>query len=318
MSAKMSTTPQGVAMDFVRTPDHRFNNLPDWPYEPIYTQVRATIDDPTLLRIAHIDEGPRDAKETVLLMHGEPSWSYLYRKMIPVFVASGHRVIAPDLVGFGRSDKPTQMDHYTYERHVDWMSQWLNQHNDLQNMTFFGQDWGGLVGLRLVTAFANRFSRIVVANTGLPTGENPPTEAFLKWQNYSQTSTKWHIGKMVEASCVTKPLDPAVVAAYDAPFPSDEYTAGSRIFPSLVPTSPTDPSGESNRQAWEVLKTWTKPLVTMFSDSDPVTTGGFKPFQKLVPGAQNQPHITIEGAGHFLQEDKGTEIAQLMNKFIAV
>ena len=304
-------------MDFVRTPDHRFDNLPDWPYAPHYTQVRATIDDPTLLRIAHVDEGPRDAKEILLLMHGEPSWSYLYRKMIPVFVAAGHRLIAPDLIGFGRSDKPTQMADYTYERHVEWMSQWLTQHDDLQNMTFFGQDWGGLVGLRIVTASPDRFSRIVVANTGLPTGDNPPTDAFMKWQRYSQTATKWHIGNMVEAACATKPLDPAVVAAYDAPFPSDEYTAGSRIFPSLVPTSPTDPSGEANRQAWEVLKAWTKPLLTMFSDSDPVTAGGFKPFQKLVPGAQNQPHVTIESAGHFLQEDKGAEIAHLMNEFMA-
>jgi haloalkane dehalogenase len=250
-------------------------------------------------------------------MHGEPSWSYLYRKMIPVLVAAGHRVIAPDLIGFGRSDKPTQMSDYTYERHVDWMCQWLTQHDDCQNMTFFGQDWGGLVGLRVVTALPNRFSRIVVANTGLPTGDNPPAEAFLKWQHYSQTSPNWHIGKMVEAACATKPLDPAVVAAYDAPFPSDEYTAGSRIFPSLVPTNPTDPTAEANRAAWEVLKTWTKPLVTMFSDLDPVTAGGFKPFQKLVPGAQNQPHITIKGAGHFLQEDKGDQIAHLMNEFMA-
>jgi haloalkane dehalogenase len=303
-------------MEFVRTPDHRFDNLPDWPYAPVYTEVRATHDDPTSLRIAHVDVGPRDATHTVLLMHGEPSWSYLYRKMIPVLVAAGHRVIAPDLIGFGRSDKPTQMGDYTYERHVDWMSQWLAQHNDLQSMTFFGQDWGGLVGLRVVTAFPDRFSRIVVANTGLPTGDNPPTEAFLKWQQYSQTSSNWNIGKMVEAACATKPLDPAVVAAYDAPFPNDEYTAGSRIFPSLVPTNPTDPTAEANRAAWEVLKTWTKPLVTMFSDSDPVTAGGFKPFQKLVPGAQNQPHITIEGAGHFLQEDKGAQIAHLMNEFM--
>jgi haloalkane dehalogenase len=303
-------------MEFVRTPDHRFDNLPEWPYAAVYTEVRATQDDSTSLRIAHVDVGPRDAIHTVLLMHGEPSWSYLYRKMIPVLAATGHRVIAPDLIGFGRSDKPTQMTDYTYERHVDWMCQWLTQHDDCQNMTFFGQDWGGLVGLRVVTALPDRFSRIVVANTGLPTGDHAPSEAFLKWQHFSQTSPNWHIGKIVEASCATKPLDPAVVAAYDAPFPSDEYTAGSRIFPSLVPTNPTDPTAEANRAAWEVLKTWTKPLVTMFSDMDPVTAGGFKPFQKLVPGAQNQPHITIEGAGHFLQEDKGAQIAHLMNEFM--
>lgn len=303
-------------MEFVRTPDSRFENLPEWPYAPHYTEVRATPDDATMLRIAHIDAGPKDATETVLLMHGEPSWSYLYRTMIPVFVAAGHRVIAPDLVGFGRSDKPTQMSDYTYERHVDWMCQWFTQQN-LSNVTFFGQDWGGLVGLRVVTANPDKFARIVVANTGLPTGDNPPTEAFMKWQHYSQTATNWHIGKMVEAACVSKPLPPAVVAAYDAPFPADEYTAGSRIFPSLVPTSPNDPSGEANRAAWEVLKAWTKPLLTLFSDSDPVTAGGFKPFQKLVPGAQGQPHTIIDAAGHFLQEDKGPEIAQLMNEFMA-
>ena len=304
-------------MEFVRTPDSRFENLPDWPYAPHYTEVRATIDDPTMLRIAHVDEGPRDASETVFLLHGEPSWSYLYRKMIAAFVAAGHRVIAPDLIGFGRSDKPTSMDDYTYERHVDWMIQWLVQHPDMTNMTFFGQDWGGLVGLRMVTAHPDRFSRIVVANTGLPTGDNPPSEAFMKWQRYSQTAKEWHIGKMVEAACVSKPLDPAVVAAYDAPFPSDDFTAGSRIFPSLVPTNPSDPSAEANKAAWEVLKKWDKPLVTMFSDQDPVTAGGFKPFQKLVPGAQGSPHVTIAGGGHFLQEDKGEEIADLMNKFMA-
>ena len=304
-------------MEFVRTPDSRFENLPEWPYEPHYTMVRATEQDATELRIAHVDAGPKDAAETVFLLHGEPSWSYLYRKMIPVFVEAGHRVIAPDLIGFGRSDKPTQMADYTYERFVYWMTQWLDKNSDLKNMTFFGQDWGGLVGLRMVTAQPDRFTRIVVANTGLPTGDNPPGEAFMKWQRYSQTATNWHIGKMVEAACVSKPLDPAVVAAYDAPFPSDEYTAGSRIFPSLVPTSPTDPSAEANRQAWEVLKAWTKPLLTLFSDSDPVTAGGFKPFQKLVPGAQGQPHTTIEAGGHFLQEDKGEEIARLMNEFMA-
>lgn len=304
-------------MDVVRTPDDRFANLPGWPYAPRYTEVRATADDPTMLRIAHVDEGPRDAIETVLLLHGEPSWGYLYRKMIPVLTGAGHRVIVPDLIGFGRSDKPTAMADYTYERHVDWMSQWLTINDDLDDITFFGQDWGGLVGLRVVTAFPERFSRIVVANTGLPTGDNPPGEAFLKWQRYSQTATTWNIGKMVEAACVSKPLDPAVVAAYDAPFPSDEYTAGSRIFPSLVPTSPTDPSAGANRAAWEVLKGWTKPLVTMFSDQDPVTAGGFKPFRTLVPGAHGQPHVTITDGGHFLQEDKGGEIADLMNKFMA-
>lgn len=304
-------------MEFVRTPDDRFANLPDWPYAPRYTEVRATPEDSTMLRIAHIDEGPRDATETLLLVHGEPSWGFLYRKMVRVFVEAGHRVIVPDLIGFGRSDKPTSMSDYTYERHVDWMTQWMRANDDLTNMTFFGQDWGGLVGLRMVTAFPDRFARIVVANTGLPTGDNPPTEAFLKWQHYSQTATNWHIGKMVEAACATRPLDPGVVAAYDAPFPSDEFTAGSRIFPSLVPTSPEDPSAGANRAAWEVLKAWTKPCLTLFSDQDPVTAGGFKPFQKLIPGAAGQPHTTIEGGGHFLQEDKGEQIATLMNGFMA-
>jgi len=225
-------------------------------------------------------------------------------------------VIVPDLPGFGRSDKPTKMSDYTYERFVTWMNDWLSQH-DFGPMTFFGQDWGGLVGLRMVTANPDRFSRIVVGNTGLPTGERPPGDAFMAWQKYSQTAKEWHIGKMVEAACATKPLDPAVVAAYDAPFPEEIHKAGSRIFPSLVPTAPDDPSGAANRAAWEVLGSWTKPLLTTFSDGDPITAGGDRMFREKVPGAKGQPHVTIEGGGHFLQEDKGAEIASVINAFIA-
>ena len=303
-------------MQFVRTPDDRFNNLPNWPYSPIYTDISAGDGSGVMLRVHHIDEGPRDAANTILLMHGEPSWAYLYRTMIPGLVAAGHRVIAPDLIGFGRSDKPTQMSDYTYERFVVWMSEWLVK-NDFTNMTFFGQDWGGLVGLRLVTAFPDRFRRIVVSNTGLPTGDRAPTEAFLNWQKFSQTSSEWHIGRMVEAASNSKPLGADIVAAYDAPFPSDEFTAGSRIFPSLVPTGPDDPSAQANREAWKVLEAWTKPLLTAFSDGDPVTAGGHRIFQRSVPGAQNQPHTTIIGGGHFVQEDKGPELTAIINEFIA-
>jgi len=303
-------------MEIVRTPDDRFENLPGWPFAPHYTEVDAADGSGARIRIHHIDEGPKDAAETLFLLHGEPSWGYLYRHMVPVFVAAGHRVIVPDLPGFGRSDEPTQMSDYTYERFVVWMNDWLAQH-DFGPMTFFGQDWGGLVGLRMVTANPDRFSRIVVANTGLPTGDRPPTEAFMNWQRFSQTSKEWHIGRMVEAACATKPLDPAVVAAYDAPFPEEIHKAGSRIFPSLVPTGPDDPTAEANRAAWTVLESWTKPLLTTFSDGDPITAGGHRIFEGKVPGAQGQPHVTIEGGGHFLQEDKGAEIATIMNSFIA-
>ena len=301
-------------MKVLRTPDESFQNIPDWPYEPVYTDV--TAHDGTTLRIHHVDTGPDDATETVLCMHGEPTWSFLYRKMIPVLAGAGHRVVAPDLVGFGRSDKPTELSDYTYERHVDWMSQWLVK-NNLRNITLVCQDWGSLIGLRLATAFPQRFSRIVLANGGLPTGDPPPNEAFVKWREFSQTVPVFTTAKIIEGGCVSKPLAPEVLAAYDAPYPAEEYKAGARIFPTLVPAGLDDPSSRPNRDAWEVLRAWTKPFVTMFSDSDPVTKNGEWAFRRAIPGCEGMPHTTIVGGGHFLQEDKGVEFATAINSFIA-
>ena len=301
-------------MEILRTPDSRFEGLAEWPYHPVYTDIPS--GDGSVLRVHHIDEGPKTAAHTILCMHGEPSWAYLYRKMIRSFVAAGHRVIAPDLVGFGRSDKPAAMADYTYERHVAWMSDWLVA-NDLSNLTLVCQDWGGLIGLRLVAAFPNRFSRVVTANTFLPTGDRDPGAAFRAWREYSQTTPDFNVGNIVQGGCASRPIGAHNVAAYDAPYPDDSYKAGARIFPTLVPASPDDPSAEPNRAAWKVLMDWNKPFLTAFGDSDPITAGADRHFQKLIPGATGQPHTTIAGGGHFIQEDKGEELAAVVNDFIA-
>ncbi|MCF6509309.1 alpha/beta fold hydrolase [Blastococcus sp. MG754426] len=300
-------------METLRTPDERFADLPDFPYEPRYVEV----DDGEggRLRIAYVDEGPADG-ETVLLLHGEPSWSFLYRRMIPVLVDAGLRVVAPDLVGFGRSDKPVERSAYTYARHVGWMRQALLDELGLRGLTLVCQDWGGLIGLRLVAENPDRFARVVVANTGLPTGDQKMSEAFLAWQRFSQESPEFHIGRIV-GNGTARGLAPEVVAAYDAPFPDDRYTAGARQFPALVPTSPDDPAAAANRAAWEVLARWEKPFLTAFSDSDPITGGGDRVFRKLVPGAQGMPHTTLAGGGHFLQEDVGPELAGVVADLVA-
>ncbi len=295
-------------MKTLRTPDERFADLPGYPFAPHYAEIPD--GESGTLRVHYLDEGPADAAP-ILLMHGEPSWSYLYRKMIPILVDAGHRVIAPDLVGFGRSDKPTEMSDYTYARHVAWMQALLIDQLDLTDATFFGQDWGGLVGLRVVTANPDRFARIVVGNTGLPTGERSPGKAFLAWQKFSQTSPTFDIGSLINAATVTE-LSAEEVAAYDAPFPDDTYKAGARIFPSLVPTSPDDPEGPANVGAWKVLDAWTKPFVCCFSDQDPITAGGEAAFIGRVPGTQGQPHITATNAHHFFQEDAADQLAQLL------
>jgi len=300
-------------MHTLRTPDDRFATLPDYPFAPHYAEV--TDGDGGTLRVHYLDEGSADAAP-ILLLHGEPSWSYLYRHMVGPLVAAGHRVIVPDQVGFGRSDKPTEMSDYTYARHVAWMSALVFDHLDLHDVTFFGQDWGGLIGLRLVAARPDRFARVAIANTGLPTGDQSPSEAFLRWQQYSQTAPTFDIGPLIDAACV-RDLTPAEIAAYDAPFPDDTYKAGARIWPSLVVTSPDDPEAAPNRAAWEVLRRFDKPFLCCFSDQDPITRGGDKPFRKLVPGAQGQPHRTIEGGGHFLQEDTGPELARLLDEFVS-
>ncbi len=300
-------------METLRTPDERFADLPDFPYEPRYLEVDD--GDGGRLRVAYVDEGPRDG-ETVLLMHGEPSWSFLYRHLIPVLVDAGLRVVAPDLVGFGRSDKPTDRDDYSYARHVGWMRQALLDELGLRDITLVCQDWGGLIGLRLVAEHPDRFARVVAANTGLPTGDQPMTEAFLAWQRFSQESPDFQIGRLV-GNGTAQGATPEVVSAYDAPFPDDRYTAGARVFPALVPSGPDDPAAADNRAAWGVLARWEKPFLTAFSDGDAITRGGERVFQKLVPGAQGMPHTTLAGGGHFLQEDVGPELARVVADLIA-
>jgi haloalkane dehalogenase len=294
-------------MEVLRTPDERFAELPGFPWAPHYVEVDG-------LRIHHVDEGPRDA-ETVLMLHGEPSWSYLYRKLIPVVTAAGHRAVAPDLVGFGRSDKPARREDYTYRRHVDWMRGTVEA-LDLRGVTLVCQDWGGLIGLRLVAEMPERFARVVAANTFLPTGDHDPGDAFRAWQRYSQTTPDFHVGGIVKGGCVSE-LPPDVIAAYDAPFPDDSYKAGARQFPTLVPTTPDDPASAANRAAWEVLARWDRPFLTAFGDSDAITRGADAVLQKLIPGCQGQPHTTLRDAGHFLQEDRGEELGRVVVDFMA-
>jgi haloalkane dehalogenase len=294
-------------MEALRTPDDRFAALPGYSFAPHYLDAGG-------LRVHYLDEGPRDAAP-LLLLHGEPSWSYLYRKMIPILVSAGHRVVAPDLVGFGRSDKPAARADYTYQRHVDWMRAVLTG-LDLRGATLVCQDWGGLIGLRLVAEHPERFARVVAANTFLPTGDRDPGPAFLAWRKFSQEVPEFPVGRIVRGGCVTELL-PEVVAAYDAPFPEERYKAGARQFPLLVPASPDDPAAEPNRAAWRVLEGWEKPFLTAFSDSDPITAGADRALQERIPGARGLPHTTIAGGGHFLQEDRGEELARVVVDFVA-
>jgi haloalkane dehalogenase len=298
-------------MKILRTPDSAFAAIPDYPFAPHYSDI--TDANGTALRIHHIDEGPRDAAP-ILLMHGEPSWSFLYRKFVAPLAAAGHRVVAPDLIGFGKSDKPADREDYTYERHVDWMSQWLLA-NDLTNITLFCQDWGGLIGLRLVAAFPDRFARLVIGNTGLPIGTGW-SEGFESWRAFSQKVETFPTGFILNGGSVRE-LSPEETAAYDAPYPDESYKAGARQFPTLVPVKPDMPSVAENKAAWEILSRFDKPVVTCFSDKDAVTAGGEKLFIERIPGAAGQPHRIITDAGHFLQEDKPDELVALILDFIA-
>jgi len=299
-------------MKFLRTPDSCFEHLAGYDFSPHYLMVDDT--EGGELRVHYVDEGPRDAAP-ILLLHGEPSWSYLYRKMIGPLVAAGHRVIAPDLVGFGKSDKPVERGDYTYARHVGWMQSVLDQ-LQLSDITLFCQDWGGLIGLRLVAENPDRFARVVAANTMLPTGDFHPGDAFLAWQKFSQETPVFPVGNIIRKS-VALPVNDEVVAAYDAPFPDETFKAGARQFPLLVPLSPDDPASAANRAAWEVLKQFQKPFLTAFSDKDPITRGADRVLQKLIPGAAGQAHVTIDNGGHFLQEDQGEKLALVLNEFIA-
>jgi haloalkane dehalogenase len=299
-------------MEARRTPDERFDGLPGYPFAPHYAEVAD--GEGGSLRVHFVDEGAPDAP-VVLLLHGEPSWSYLYRTMIPAFTDAGLRAVAPDLVGFGRSDKPAKRSDYTYERHVEWMRALLFDELDLGGITLVCQDWGGLIGLRLVGEHPDRFSRVVAANTFLPTGDRDLGAAFFAWQRFSQDVEQFPVGRIVNGGCTTD-LPPDVIAAYDAPFPDESFKEGARQFPLLVPSTPDDPAAEPNRRAWETLRQWDKPFLTAFSDADPITAGAERVLQSDIPGASGQAHTTIAGGGHFLQEDRGEELAAVVVEFV--
>ncbi len=296
----------------LRTPDERFSNLPGYAFKPNYMEI----NDPDLgaMRLHYADEGPKDAL-TVIMIHGEPSWSYLYRGMIKRVSAAGLRVLAPDLIGFGKSDKPTQTSDYTYSKHVGWTAQWLDAMN-LDRAVLFCQDWGGLIGLRLVAENPNVFQGVLAGNTFLPTGKGEVSKAFEAWQEFSQTTPVFKTGRIIQGATVTD-LSDDIVAAYDAPYPDESYKAGARIFPALVPTTPDMDGAADNRKAWQVLSKWQKPFLTCFSDSDPVTGGLDKHFQKMIPGCKGQAHRTVKGGGHFLQEDCPQELSEIIVDFCA-
>jgi len=298
-------------MSVLRTPDERFENLQDFPFQPQYAEIA----DPDLgrLRIHYLDEGPRDGR-VILCLHGEPTWSYLYRKMIPVFTSAGLRVLAPDLVGFGRSDKPASRADYTYKKHVQWLAQWLCVMR-VEQLTLLGQDWGGLIGLRLLAENPAQFARFTLSNTGLPTGDQSMGAAFERWKTFSQSDPEFDTGFIVNLFGRGN-LNEAVIEAYRAPFPDDSYKAGARQFPLLVPGRPDDPASEDNRRAWKQLMQWHKPALLCYSDNDPVTQGADQPFLKLVPGTRGQPHCTLSGH-HFIQEEDGVRWAQAVVDWMA-
>ncbi|OUS31128.1 haloalkane dehalogenase [Gammaproteobacteria bacterium 45_16_T64] len=290
----------------LRTPEDRFQRLPNYAFTPNYLEVDS-------LRMHYIDEGPSDA-DPVLMLHGEPTWSYLYRHMIPIVGAAGHRVIAPDLIGFGKSDKPTNIEDYSYQLHMDWITQFIEA-LDLKNITLVCQDWGSLLGLRLAAENEDRFKAIVIGNGMLPTGDNAPPVAFKLWKNFAVHSPILPIAKIIEFGSF-KTLSKDERRAYNAPFPSKEYKAGARAFPKLVPVTPNDPANEANKKAWKILEAWEKPFVTAFSNGDPIMRGFDKIFHQKVPGSKGRKHVTLKG-GHFLQEDSGTEFAQVVNDLLA-
>ncbi len=286
-------------MEILRTPEECFSTVPDFPYAPVYTDVGG-------LRMAHVEAG---GGAPVLMLHGEPTWSFLYRKMIPVFAAAGFRALAPDLIGFGRSDKPAAVGDYSYANHVSWTRTWLEA-LDLREITLVCQDWGSLIGLRLAAEHPDRFSRILVANGFLPVADRPPPPAFRIWRAFARYTPVFPTGRIVQAGTVSR-LEPAVLAAYEAPFPSERHKAGARAFPRLVPTHVQDPAVPANRAAWQALGQWQKPFLTAFGKKDPILGWADRILRRHVPGARGQPHRDLADAGHFVQEDAGPELAAL-------
>lgn len=289
-------------MRILRTDEARFKGLPDYPFEPHFQDVEPG------LRMHYVDEGPANSHPIVML-HGEPSWSYLYRHIIPRVAAAGHRVLAPDLIGFGKSDKPANVADYSYERHMTWLTTWLAE-LDLDNITLVCQNWGSLLGLRLAAEQASRFERIIVGNGMLPTGDSHVPATFTLWKAFASYSPWFPVSRIVQLG-TSRTLNRAELAAYDAPFPTPAYKAGARAFPKLVPVSPDDPESAANRAAWNILENWKKPFITCFSSGDPITRGGDRHMQRRIPGAYGQPHITLRG-GHFLQEDSPEDFARII------
>jgi len=292
-------------IDFLRTAEARFERLANYKFESNYVDIDS-------LRMHYVDEG-NATSDPILMLHGEPTWSYLYRYMIPICSAAGHRVIAPDLIGFGKSDKPKNFNDYTYQTHMDWITAFIHK-LDLNNITLVCQDWGSLLGLRLAAENTDRFKAIVVGNGFLPTGEHSLPKALKIWRAFAAHSPWFPIGKIVNSGCF-KSLSKDEQYAYNAPFPNRKYKIATRVFPSLIPTSPENVATKPNKQAWEVLKQWQKPFLTAFSNGDPITRGAEKIFHKTVPGCKGMPHVQLKG-GHFLQEDSGTEFAEAINFFL--
>ena len=301
-------------MKLLRTPDERFDNLPDFPFDPHYIEVDG-------IRIHYLDEGPPNATEVILLLHGEPAWCYLYRHMIPPLVKEGYRCLAPDLVGFGRSDKPSQKSDFTYRKQIDWTTKWMVS-LDLKEITLFCHDWGSLIGLRMAIENQERFKRVILSNGGLPTGENFRSDSdeankqFSRWLDFNRYAPSEYPYEKVFYAGTFKKLSDEVIAAYKAPFPDDSYESAFRSMPFLIPIKPEDPEAEENKVSMEKYKEWTKPFLTIFSDSDPLTKGGDKLWHKIVPGAQGQNHTTIKNARHFAQEDYGPELSAHIIEFI--
>jgi haloalkane dehalogenase len=294
-------------MKVLRTPEDRFDDLPDFGYPPRYADVGG-------LRLAYVETGPADG-EPVLLLHGEPSWSFLYRKVMPVLADAGLRAIAADLAGFGRSDKPAEVADHSYARHVEWIRALAFDRLDLRGLTLVGQDWGGLIGLRLVAEHPDRFARVVASNTGLPTGDQPMPDVWLRFREVVRTAPTLSVSRLIQSGCLT-PLPPAVLAAYEAPFPDPAYAAAVRAMPELVPTYPQDPASEANRAAWRRLSAWDKPFLVAFSDSDPITGAMAPVLKRAVPGAASIDHPVLTGAGHFLQEDAGERLGGVIAEFV--
>ena len=285
-------------MSILKTDLTLFENLSDWKFKENFTTVTSEFGE---LNIHFVDENSTN-DECVLLLHGNPTWGYLYRNMIDPLKENGYRVVVPDLPGFGKSDKFSVRYNYSYEGFVDWMSQFI-ENTDLKNITLFCQDWGGLIGLRLAAKYGDRFEKIVAANTGLPTGKAPLSEGFAVFREFLQIKPDLHVGGQVRNG-TTKGIDENALAAYNAPFPDDDHKQGVRQFPNLVPGTPRTPSAEPNKEAWKILREWKKPFLCAFSDKDPIFSGVENSFYKLIPGCKDMPHVTIQNAGHFLQEDQ--------------